>query len=167
MDGLKERLRRAADSGSPSLPWWQVLLCVALALSLPALAELVLAFSPGPGAYGVYGALWGLVLAAWAVRQRSSRHWASLAVLAVGLATLHLVPWTSRKVFLADLAHVQPGMTEEQVERAMARYRRLSPPAQATGTRAYGHSREPAFDSDVGLIHFDGGRVVKVEFLPD
>lgn len=167
MDDLSERWRGAGGPVRPSLPWWQVLLCVALALSLPALVELVLAFSPGPGAYGAYGALWGLFLAAWAMRQRSGRPLISLAVLAAGLVVLHLVPWTSRKVFLADLAQVHPGMTEEQVERAMARHRRLSPPAQAAGTRAYGHSLEPAFDSDVGLIHFDGGRVVKVEFLPD
>jgi hypothetical protein len=167
MDGLKEHWRRAVDTGRPSPPWWQVLLCVALALLLPALVELGLAYSPGLGGYGAYCALWGLVLATWAVRQRSGQPLIALAVLALGLATLHLVPWTSRKVFLADLAQVQPGMTEEQVERVMARYRQLSPPGQATGTRTYGHSREPAFDSDVGGIHFEGGRAVKVEFLPD
>ena len=47
---------------------------------------------------------------------------ASLLVIAVVLATLYLVPWTTRKPFLHDLYSIQPGMTEAQAREIMTGY---------------------------------------------
>ena len=67
-----------------------------------------------------------LVFAAGLVRRRPvraqlGRLGAVAAVVAVA-ATLYLVPWTTRKPFLRDLASVQIGMTEAEVRQVMAGY---------------------------------------------
>lgn len=78
------------------------------------------------------------------------------------------VEWNSRKPFLRALDAVQVGMTAEQVDAAMRGFVR----APRTGISDYGtvsfrHTDEGWGNADVGLVTFEGERVVKVEFLGD
>jgi len=89
------------------------------------------------------------------------------------------MPWNSRKAFVRDLYSVRPGMTVRQVEAIMGRYNEyciqpntiLSPDGELAlvdpNIASYRHSEEPAFNGDIGVVHFQNGRVVRVEFLPD
>jgi hypothetical protein len=92
---------------------------------------------------------------------------------AMALLALHLVPWTSRKPFLAQLDRVRVGMTPAEVEAIMGDYRR------GTGWRVgndvlapedamvFRHSDDARFNSDWGVVRFAEGRVVEVRFDPD
>jgi hypothetical protein len=135
----------------------------------PAFSELVLAVPPSLTAYAVYGAGAVFVLFNWigpAARSRAARLLQVLALLG-GLVLLHLVPWNSRKVFLAEFNRIQPGMTIDQAHATLAAHA-IEPDRQTDETvRGYKHSRSPRFDSDIGMVYFANGRVTKTEFLPD
>ena len=94
--------------------------------------------------------------------------------------SVRFVDWNSRKPFLRDLYSIKEGMTPAQVERIMGAYiegggRPLDSPANevdergemVTGTVTYRHTDEGWGDSDWGVVTFENGRVVDVEFLPD
>lgn len=148
-----------------------LLLITALAFTLCALCELVFAY---PVARFLYVPL-ALVAAAALVRPVAVRRQvgplATLVVLLAGMATLHLVDWTTRKPFLRDLARVRVGMTEAEVRPILSRYRRFANPpdtlAAQRETMIVRHSTAGAFDSDVGIVRFSQGRVASVEFSAD
>lgn len=147
-----------------------LLLISALAFTVFALCELVFAY---PVARFLYVPL-AVVAAAAFVRPVAVRRQVgplvALVVLLAGLATLHLVDWTTRKPFLRDLARVRAGMTEAEVRQIMGRYiDGTGQPAQR-GLRdslVYRHSGDGAFDSDLGIISFSSNRVESVEFSAD
>jgi hypothetical protein len=70
----------------------------------------------------VYGLFWTAALLPFLVRRPSIPRWAVYAVLLVSLAILYAIPWNSRKPFLRDLAKVEFGMTEAEVEAIMGHY---------------------------------------------
>jgi hypothetical protein len=78
------------------------------------------------------------------------------------------IDWNSRKPFLRALDSVQPGMTAAQVDAAMGTFMRF-PRVGVTeqGSVGYRHTEEGWGNADIGLVTFDGGRVVKVEYFPD
>jgi len=93
-----------------------------IALALFAMCELGLAY---PVAWWLYLSV-GVVFAAalvrpMAVRSQLGRLGVLVGVLSV-IAALYFVDWTTRKVFLRDLARVRVGMTEAEVRRIMDRY---------------------------------------------
>ncbi len=79
----------------------------------------ILAFMPLPGWFYL---LCIAVLAGAGLALRTTQ--VRLAILAgtLLLGCLHLVPWSSRKPFLRDLANIKPGMSLEEVRSVMARY---------------------------------------------
>lgn len=97
--------------------------------------------------------------------------WVGCALL--GLVTLHLVPWTTRKPFLAALDRVCIGMTYEEVEEIMSDYRQgtgwQTPEGElrTPGMLVFRHSDDARFNSDWGMVTFVDGRVTKVAFSPD
>ena len=78
------------------------------------------------------------------------------------------VEWNSRKPFLRALDAVQVGMTTKQVDATMRGFVR----GPQTGISEYGtvsfrHTDEGWGNADIGLVTFEGGNVVKVEYLAD
>lgn len=139
---------------------------VVFLLAVPAFVELVLAISPGVKAYAAYGALCGILILGLRKPRRTSLTFG--AVVFLGLAILHAVPWTSRKVFLRHFDELRVGMTTEEVLSIMRGYEyREVPHAPDSIVRTFFHSRSGRFDSDSGVVSFIGGRVVEVKFLPD
>lgn len=78
------------------------------------------------------------------------------------------VEWNSRKPFLRNLGDVQTGMTRPQVENIMHAYSR-SPTTGVSKENiiAFRHTNEGWGDSDIGVVKFQDGRVIQVEFLAD
>lgn len=135
------------------LPWWFY------AVVLSALAAAVLQLRP--------------------LRQQR-RALALLGAAGLGAVVLFATPWTSRKPFLRDLGHIEPGMREEQVREIMAKYIEGTgwrvPEAGRSGRHVelhltdslvFRHSTAAEFNSDWGVVRFAGGRVVAVEFMAD
>ena len=106
---------------------------------------------------------------------------AALSVLAlfwVALVPLGF-PWDSRERFVHDLARVDPGMTPEQVDAVLGSYISgtgwpgnpfdAGEPAefQVEGCEVYRHCDDCSYESDWGVVCFEGGRVSKVTFSPD
>jgi hypothetical protein len=154
-DGLGKLWRRSA-------PW---LLLVSL-LVAPIVSELVLAIAPSLVAYGLYGAAAGFIeFKAFTLPWKCQ--FARLVVWIGALLVLHLVPWNSRKVFLAQFDRVETAMSVERVHSIMAPVS-ISAERQTDLTeRGYRHSDAARFDSDIGVVRFTDGRVTATEFLPD
>ncbi|NIO72298.1 MAG: hypothetical protein GTN71_25565 [Anaerolineae bacterium] len=94
--------------------------------------------------------------------------------------SVRFVDWNSRKPFLKDFYRIREGMTPAQVEQIMGDYMigggapLGSPKTElnergeiVTGTVTYRHTDEGWGNSDWGVVTFEDGRVVKIEFLPD
>lgn len=101
----------------------------------------------------------------------------ALAVIAI--LSIHFYN-DSRQTFLYDLSKIEQGMTIAQVEGIMSnrKGRTVWPtieelPRDKNGevvvpdSLSYKHSEESEFNADFGIILFDKGRVVKVEFIGD
>jgi len=129
-----------------------------------------------PGAFAGTALLFALLLA---TRPRQS--WTqriSFAALLVAVAiVIRLVNWTPVKPFLKDLYTIRPGMTEADVNRIMGRYvRGTGWPASINGdssrelrvpnTVVFRPTGSPG-DSNWGMVQFQDGRVLKVDFSPD
>lgn len=134
--------------------------------------ELALAI-PLPGRWYVPGVavLWAAVALAVIVAGRN--RWRPLvlvgAVTTLLVIVLLLVPWTSRKRFVRHLNQVEPGMTRQEAREVMLPYHPVGT-GEATPDSAdsYRHDQQKArYNSDVGLVYFEEGRVVRVAFLPD
>jgi hypothetical protein len=147
--------------------------------------------------YVIYAALWSAVMLPLVIRRFTAAKLAILLVFICGLAIVHFVPLNSRERFLRDLRRIKPGMTAAEVETIMAKYMKnegLSPwPMQTdspkqdhpvrTSTPArevapdengerlyyleYRHTEHGDFCGDQGIVHFEEGKVSRVEFLPD
>ena len=77
------------------------------------------------------------------------------------LLVSHLVPWKSRKVFLAEFDWIETGMSVERVHSILAPVS-ISPERQTDMTeRGYRHSDAGRFNSDVGVVRFTDGRVTR------
>ncbi|MCW5553532.1 MAG: hypothetical protein KIS67_15410 [Verrucomicrobiae bacterium] len=79
----------------------------------------ILAFMPLPGWFYL---LCIVVLAGAGLALRTTQVRLAILAGALLLGCLHLVPWSSRKPFLRDLARVKPGMSIQEVRSIMARY---------------------------------------------
>jgi hypothetical protein len=117
--------------------------------------------------YLLYGGGCSLVLGLLFLRSPTRSRGATLALFLLAMVALHLVPWSSRKHFLRDLNSIRAGMSLAEVERLMNPYVLSNSPEFSPWLRTYSHSQTPAFNSDYGIVYFEQGRVVRVEFLPD
>lgn len=143
-------------------PW----LLLVISLVPPIVSELVLAIAPSPMVYALYGAAAGSIqLVAFTAPWR--RRLVGLLVWVGALLVLHLVPWNSRKVFLAQFDRVERGMSVERVHSILAPVSIWPERHADLSERGYRHSDAPRFDSDVGVVRFTDGRVTETEFLPD
>jgi hypothetical protein len=159
--------RQGEDFGFGTLwrnaaPW---VLLVTLLLP-PLFIELVLVVAPGVMTYALYGAS-GAFIQLRAVSLPWKRRLVGLLVWGGALLVLHLVPWNSRKVFLAEFERVETAMSVERVHSILAPVS-ISPERQTDlSERGYRHSDAARFDSDIGVVRFTDGRVSGTEFLPD
>lgn len=91
-------------------------------------------------------------------------------VLVVGLLasllTLYLVPWNSRKVFLRSLGKIEENMLPSEVDAILGKYIKVAG-VRGPSLEAYRHSDHWRYNSDVGHVYYEHGRVSKVEFSPD
>ena len=128
----------------------------------------------------IYTAFWILV-GALLLYGRPMREILLILGLFVMVAfSVRFMDWNSRKPFLKDFYSVKVGMTPAQVEQIIGGYMigggapLGSPKTEinergeiVTGTATYRHTNEGWGDSDWGVVTFENGRVVKIEFLPD
>lgn len=155
-------------------------LWIALSVFLILDLGLGLAVSLYPGFVAVYAAFWVLV-GALLLHGRPLREKALILLLFLLVVfSVRFVDWNSRKPFLRDLYSIKEGMTPAQVRRIMGDYmtgggRPIDSPETEfdargeilTGTVTYRHTNEGWGDSDWGVVTFENGRVVKIDFLPD
>ena len=155
-------------------------LWIALSVFLILDLGLGLAVSLYPTFVAIYAAFWVLV-GVLLLSDRSLREKALILLpFLLVVFSVRFVDWNSRKPFLRDLYSIKEGMTPAQVEQIMGAYmtgggRPLDSPEtevdergeMVTGTVTYRHTNEGWGDSDWGVVTFENGRVVEVEFLPD
>src|ERR1041384_7970518 len=96
-------------------PW----LLLAVFFIPPLVCELVLAIAPNLAVYALYGAATALVQFK-SFAAPGKRRLGGVLALVLGLMILHLVPWNTRKVFLAQFNRIEPGMSVEQVHSLLA-----------------------------------------------
>jgi hypothetical protein len=161
-----------------------VFLALALWIALGVFLFLDLAFSVSlyPRFIIVYAALWILVgaLLLYGVSWREKL--LILGLFVIALLTIRVVDWHSGKPFLRDLYSIEKGMDESQVDQIMDGYLKgyggapVGTPPQpefgpdgelVTGWVIYRHTSEGWGDSDWGIVAFEGGQVVEVDFSPD
>jgi len=120
-----------------------------------------------------------LVVTARQLRTRGALPIAAIAVAVI--AVLAALPWHPRKKFARDLFSITPGMpTAAAIERMHgwiqgpgAKWQPLGASGDAALATGEGvliwrwNERDPAYDSDFGMVTIAGGRVAAVEFLPD
>ncbi len=100
---------------------------------------------------------------------------ASLIAVNAMILALLLVPWTTRKPFLHHLYSIKPGMSVAEVRKIMSRYMvdtkfanySDSEQKNLNATHYFRHSDDPMFNADFGMVTFQEGKVINVEFLPD
>lgn len=130
----------------------------------------------------MYMAFW-LLVGALLVTGRSLRDkLLILGLFVLVLGSVRLVDWNSRKSFLRDFYSLKEGMTADEVDRTMSGYMKENgggPPQSqnlyefdergelVTGWVTYRHTNEGWGDSDWGVVAFESGHVVRLEFLPD
>lgn len=102
-----------------------------------------------------------------------------LTLLAL-ILPVRFINWDSRKPFLKDLYQIEVGMTEAQVEQIMGNYIKgsgwpaspnpeASQPGELTLPQAtiYRHTTMGWGDSDWGMVTYQDGQVVAIDFSPD
>ncbi len=137
-----------------------------LGLSLVAFIEVVLRIPLSQGSYVLVGIL-GLLCAVITLKfsPDAARRVAVVSVAFVAvLLILFLTPWNTRKVFLQDFRQIDPRMTVGEVSEIMAGYKLVH---QSATTMSFCHSDETRYDSDVGVVYLEKGKVVRTEFSPD
>jgi len=146
-----------------------------VALSVFLILDLTGSISLRPGFVALYGLGWILVglllLYSRPLREKA----VILTLFLVALCSVRFVDWNTRKPFLRALDRVTAGITEAQADEIMDGYLKgVSPMAQVDeqggidwGTVSYRHTTEAWGNTDVGVLVFQNGRVVRVEFLPD
>lgn len=130
----------------------------------------------------MYAAFWLLVGALLATGRPLRDKLLILGMFVVVLGSVRFVDWNSRKSFLRDFHGLQEGMTVEEVDQIMNGYMKAyggGPPQSqneyefgeqgevVTGWVTYRHTNEGWGDSDWGVVTFDNGQVVRLQFLPD
>jgi hypothetical protein len=128
-----------------------------------------------------YAAFWVLVGALLLHGRPMREKVLILGLFLVIVFSVRFIEWNSRKPFLKDLYSIQEGMTPAQVEQIMSDYRigggspfpdgpetELNEQGEiVTGGITYLHTDEGWGNSDWGVVIFENGRVVRIEFLPD
>jgi len=151
-----------------------------LALSIFLILDLGLSVSLYFRFVAIYTAFWVLV-GALLLYGRPMREILLILTLFVMVAfSVRFIDWNSRKPFLKDFYRIREGMTPAQVEQIMGDYMKgggapLGSPRTelneqeeiVTGTVTYRHTDEGWGNSDWGVVTFEDGRVVEIEFLPD
>lgn len=146
-----------------------------IALSVIFVFDLLGSASLYPQFVAIYAAFWILIGALLLYDRPLQEKVPVLIVFLILVFSLRFVNWNSRKPFLRSLYRIEEGMTHRQVEQVMGGY-----PGSAgadaeideegyivVGTISYTHTDEGWGNSDRGLLTFQGGRVVAIEFLPD
>ena len=94
----------------------------AIAVAFAGLLEIGAAVCASAALFAGYGLFWSLILLPFLVLRPSVVKFTLYGVLLLSLVILYVVPWSSRKVFLRDLANVHTGMTRPEVEAVMGAY---------------------------------------------
>lgn len=145
------------------------------ALSVLFILDLLGSASLYPQFVAIYAAFWVLI-GVLLLYDRPLREKALiLAVFLTLVFSLCFIGWNSRKPFLRDFYRIEEGMTHRQVEQIMEGYMRsVGASAEVddegylvAGNVSYTHTDEGWGNSDIGLLTFQGGRVVEIAFLPD
>jgi hypothetical protein len=129
-----------------------------------------------PSAFAGTALLFALLLAARPRQSRTRRISIAAVVVAVAVV-IRLINWTPVKPFLKDLHSIRPGMTEADVNRVMGKYTEGtgwpgsidgdgSRELRVPNTIVFRPTSAPG-DSNWGMVQFQDGRVVQVEFSPD
>ncbi len=171
-----------------------LLVFLGLALVIALFFDVVFASYLPLVAYVGYGVAWIIVVAPLMLKWPSRVKNISLIFFLVIVMVLYLVP-TKREVFLEELARIQPGMTESEVEEIMGHYVKgsgwpvasntpgtlvavgsdINTPTKTSAAGAlsledsviYRHTALGSRSADWGVVTYEDGRVARIEFLPD
>ena len=146
-----------------------------IALSVFLILDLAGSISLYPGFVAIYALCWVLVGLLFLYARPMREKIVILTLFLVVLFSVRFVDWNTRKPFLRALDRVTAGITEAQADEIMDGYMKgISPMAQMDeqggidwGTVNYRHTTEAWGNVDVGVLAFQNGRVVRVDYLPD
>ena len=146
-----------------------------VALSVFLILDLAGSISLRTGFVALYGLGWVVVGLLLLYSRPLREKVVILTLFLVALCSVRFVDWNTRKPFLRALDRVTAGITEAQADEIMDGYiKGMSPTAQVDdqggidwGTVSYRHTTEAWGNTDIGVLIFQDGRVVRVEFLPD
>ena len=146
-----------------------------IALSVFLILDLAGSISLYPGFVAIYALCWVLAGLLLLYSRPMREKVVILTLFLVVLCSVRFVDWNTRKPFLRALDRVTAGITEAQADEIMDGYMKgISPMAQVDeqggvywGTVNYRHTTEAWGNVDVGVLVFQNGRVVRVNFLPD
>ena len=146
-----------------------------IALSVFLILDLTGSISLHPGIVALYAFCWALVGLLLLYSRPLREKVVILTLFLVALGSVRFVDWNTRKPFLRALDRVTAGITEAQADEIMDGYiKGISPMAQVDeqggvgwGTVSYRHTTEAWGNVDVGVLVFQSGRVVRVDFFPD
>jgi hypothetical protein len=146
-----------------------------IALSVFLILDLAGSISLHPGLVALYAFCWALVGLLLLYSRPLREKVVILTLFLVALGSVRFVDWNTRKPFLRALDRVTVGITEVQADEIMDGYiKGVSPMAQVDeqggvdwGTVSYRHTTEAWGNVDVGVLVFQNGRVVRVDFCPD
>ncbi len=146
-----------------------------IALSVFLILDLAGSISLHPGLVALYAFCWALAGLLLLYSRPLREKIVILTLFLVALGSVRFVDWNTRKPFLRALDRVAVGITEAQADEIMDGYiKGVSPMAQVDeqggidwGTVSYRHTTQAWGNVEVGVLVFQNGRVVRVDFLPD
>ena len=146
-----------------------------IALSVFLILDLAGSISLYPGFVAIYAICWALAGLLFLYSRPLREKVVILTLFLVVLCSVRFVDWNTRKPFLRALDRLTAGITEAQADEIMDGYMKgISPMAQMDeqggidwGTVNYRHTTEAWGNVDVGVLAFQNGRVVRVDYLPD
>jgi hypothetical protein len=146
-----------------------------IALSVFLILDLTGSISLHPGLVAIYAFCWVLVGLLLLYSRPLREKVVVLTLFLITLGAVRFVDWNTRKPFLRALDRITAGITEAQADEIMEGYiKGISPMAQVDkqggidwGTVSYQHTTEAWGNVDVGVLVFQSGRVVRVDFFPD
>jgi uncharacterized membrane protein len=142
---------------------WLCVIVLLAAVSL--LLDIYFAFSVAPLVTSICGLVW-ICIGFWLMTPiRLAPRLILLALSLFLILAVKHIDWNSRRPFVRDLLKIESGMTANEVDRIMKRYRRGS--SSENDALFYMHGVKGPFYSDMGVVKLKNDKVEAVELQFD
>lgn len=164
---LSQAIKRACVESSTGV--WLFMIALLAAVTLLTTASILLdiysAFSVSPLATSICGFIW-ICIGFWLMTPiRLAPRLILLALSLFLILGVKHVDWNSRRPFVRDLLKIESGMTANEVDNIMKRYRRGSD--SENDALFYMHGVKGPFYSDMGVVTLKNDKVDTVELQFD